>query len=344
MSNEAHAAAEHATSGASPQPCPPVVLDHVLDDPALVRQLAERNAPYFPVQRYFASAQEQRALSSARAEAASDAEPVVVGPVFRGDWAFDRPLVEGVEPILAHPQLSEAARTVFDAAIVRPRIVYANLSLPMPGGDTGHTDVPEFRGIDRTRYPVWLLVTMGRSGLFERWRVRIATAVAWFYDGAGGEFTYWPDGPDRRPLTRPAATNTAVVGDNDVMFHRVEGIGGADDDMVRGLTLDSQLTWMGGGQWQAIERGRALVTYPFEKIRISVSWKARVFADADEARCYDEHRDDLALAQVLAAFRADLAARGTPVALPTDPLHDAAFVAALSRTYHRAPTVFPWSS
>jgi hypothetical protein len=322
-----------------------VVVDHVLADAGLVRDLVERNAPYWPVQRYFASVAEMRALSDAPAGSpraqAGDGGPVAVGPVFRGDWAYDRPLIDGVEPFLANARFVDAARRVFAGAVVRPQIVYANVSLPMPCGDGGHTDVPAFRGVDRTRYPVWLLVTMGRAGLFERWRIPIATAVAWFYEGAGGEFTYWPDGPDAQPTVRPALTNTAVVGDNDVMFHRVEAIGGPDDARVHGLTLDSQLTFAGDGAWDVVDDGRTLGRYDFSRIRVSVSWKAQVLRDEDEARRIDEHRDDLTLEQVLDAFLADLAARGIETARPADPLHDAAFVATLSRAYRVAPSVYP---
>src|SRR5207249_2571019 len=140
----------------------PVEIDDVLDDPGLVRRMAVDNAPYWPVQRYFANAAEQEALS-----AGSTGGELVVAPVFRGDWAYDRPLVDGVDAVLHNERLIEAARRLYEGAIVRPQIVYANLTAPMPMFDPGHTDIPAFRGVDRTQYPVWLLVQMGRSGLFE---------------------------------------------------------------------------------------------------------------------------------------------------------------------------------
>lgn len=329
-----------------PLPRSPILIDSLLDDPGLVRGLVEHHAPYFPVQRYFASAEEMRALSdSADRTGRRDARTgMVVGPVFRGDWAYDRPLVDGVEPLLGCERLVDAARRLFDAELVRPQIVYVNLTLPMPCGDGGHTDIPAFRGVDRTRYPVWLLVTMGRSGLFERWRVRMATAVAWFYEGKGGALTYWPDGPDAMPRTLLPRTNTALVGDNDVMFHRVEAVGGPDDDMVRGLTLDSELCFAGDGAWEVRDARHVLARYPTSQVRVSLSWKAVVFRDAEEARLYDEHADDLSLPAVLATLRDDLAARGVAAPQPADPLHDPEFVAALTRTYHQAPTVYPWGA
>jgi hypothetical protein len=329
---------------ALPTPRRPLHLDRVVDDPAAVRRLVERHAPYWPVQRYFASAEEMRALSDVahRGGARDAGTGLVVGPVFRGDWAYEKPLVDGAGPLLDSPVMMAAARRVFDAEIVRPQIVYVNLTLPMPCGDGGHTDVPAFRGVDRTRFPLWLLVTMGRSGLFERWRVRIATAVAWFYEGEGGALTYWPDGPDEAPATCPPRPNTALMGDNDCMFHRVEAVGGPDDDMVRGLTLDSQLVFAGDDAWEVHDAGRVLGRWPWHRVRVSLSWKGLVFADADEARRYDDHSDDLTLPQVLDVFARDLAARGTPLTIPDDPLHDRTLVATLTRAYHQAPTVYAW--
>ncbi len=298
-----------------PLPRPAVALDHVLDDPGLVRRLAEANAPYAPVQRYFANLQEQQALGgpgAKREPAGTDSGGALfVAPVFRGDWAYDRPLVEGVELLLHNAHFVEAARKVFGGAVVRPQIVYINLTLPIPQYDSSHTDIPAFRGVDRTRYPVWLLVLMGRSGLFERWRIRIATAVSWWYEGEGGEFCYWPDGPDRAPVTLPPTPNTALVGDNDFMFHRVERVGPASVELLRGMTLDSLLEPVANGCWAVREGERELARESFEAIRISVSWKAQVLADEEEARLVDEHADDLTIEQVWDALLGDLNERGS---------------------------------
>ena len=83
-----------------------------------------------------------------------------------------------------HEGFRDAAQQIFSAEVVRPQQVYANLTWQLPFAQgPGHTDVPAFRGVDRTEYPTQLLSVMGRSRLFEEHRVRIATAVAWFYEG-----------------------------------------------------------------------------------------------------------------------------------------------------------------
>jgi hypothetical protein len=324
---------------------PPVALDGVLEDPSLVRRLVEQHAPYQPIQRYVASAEEQRLLSQNEqvdpSRGANAEEPVFIAPVFRGDWAYDEPLVEGVEPLLYNESFREAARKLFDGAIVVPQIVYANLTLPIPDYDVGHTDVPAFRGIDRTRYPVWLLVAMGRSGLFERWRVPIATAVSWWFEGEGGSFTYWPDGPDAAPRTVPPTPNTAVVGDNDFMFHRADGVGPPGTRWLRGLSLDSTLEFEGGDDWVVRDHGREIVRLGWHEVRVSVSWKAQVFRDEAERALWQDHSDDLALEDVVTLLLEDLAARGGELPRPQAPLRDADFISALGEAYRRTPTVQP---
>src|SRR5262249_14924648 len=151
--------------------------------------------------------------------------------------------------------------------------VYVNLTwqLPFPQG-LGHTDVPAFRGFDRTRYPITFLSIMGLSGLFEDVRVRIATAVAWFYAGRDGGFEYWPEGPERPSRVHEGSIdNTAIVGDNDFMWHRVRPTGRIDDGMVS-LSVDSELVRAGGG-WAIVDRGRTLAAFSRDRLRVSVSWK-----------------------------------------------------------------------
>jgi len=175
---------------------PPIFFDRLLDDPGLVRGLVEANGPYLPVQRYFSNDAEFRA-SSAQAKAG---RPMIVAPNFRGDWAYDAPRIDGVDPLFEHEGLREAAGRLFGSDRVRPFSVYANITwqLPFDQGE-GHIDIPEFRGVSRTDHPTWLLSSMGHSRLFEEERIQIATAVAWFYTGRDGGFTYWPDGPDQPP-------------------------------------------------------------------------------------------------------------------------------------------------
>jgi hypothetical protein len=266
-----------------------------------------------------------------------DATAMPIAPVFRGHWAEGRPLVDGVEPLLAHAGFRDAAARLFGGTVVRPHIVYVNLTWQLPFAQgVGHTDVPAFRGLDRSRYPITFLSLMGHSGLFEDVRVRIATAVAWFYAGTDGGFEYWPDGPDAPSRVHEGAIgNTAIVGDNDFMWHRVRPVGRLADGMPS-LGRDSLLARRDDG-WAIVDGERTVATLPFAALRISVSWKALVFADAADAHRHDAHTEDIDLDEVLRRFRADLGARGLDVRLPDDPVHDAEFTRLLARTYVRQP-------
>jgi hypothetical protein len=212
-----------------PLPRTPVVLTEAVDDPAMIRHLIDAHQPYWPVQRYFANSAEYAALSGQ-----SEPSQMIIAPVFRGNWASDGNVLDGVRPILDSERFTDAARQLFNAEIVRPFTVYVNLTwqLPFPQG-AGHTDVPAFRGVDRTAYPITFLTIMGLSGLFEAERVNVATAVAWFYGGTDGGFQYWPQGVGGESILHEGAIdNTAIVADNDFMWHRVRPTGKPADGMV----------------------------------------------------------------------------------------------------------------
>ena len=130
----------------------------------------------------------------------------------------------GIEPFLRNPRLLEAAPALYGRDVVEPSIAYANLMVP--GQELAvHTDVPEFRGLNRKLVPQWLLVVMHHSGLFDAWRLPIATAIAWFGAATGGELVHWADG---EVVHHPARHNTAAVLDTDSVFHGVAGVGGPD--------------------------------------------------------------------------------------------------------------------
>jgi hypothetical protein len=315
-----------------PLPRPPIAIERVVEDPGAIRRLVEARAPYWPVQRYFGNDAEYAALSGERSPA-----PMIVAPVFRGNWAVEGRAEPDVAPLLAHPPFVDAARRLFAGEVVIPTTVYVNLTWQLPFAQgAGHTDIPAFRGLDRSRYPVTWLSIMGLSGLFEDVRLNIATAVAWFYEGEDGGFEYWPEGPDRPSRVHEGSIdNTAIVGDNDFMWHRVRPTGRPRDGMAR-LSLESELAREGDG-WVARDGGRELGRFGWDRLRVSLSWKALVFASDAERRRYEEHRDDIDLAEVLRRFAADLAARGIEARWPADPVHDPATIRLLTDAYVRYP-------
>ena len=132
------------------------------------------------------------------------------------------------------------------------------------------------------------------------------------------------------------------------MFHRVAAIGAGDaQSLPKGLTLESLLFAVGAeegasidredgvsmGGWEAREGERLLARWEPEAIRVSVSWKAEVFASGEARDRRVSAEGGLALSTVVERFRDDLAGRGTPIAAVSDPLRDPSFIEALSHAY-----------
>lgn len=258
-------------------------------------------------------------------------------PWFRQDFAREaQVLVPGAEAILANERFAHGARQLAGGAdaVVRPQAVYVNVMAPTPFSFPPHLDIPAFRGFTRATQPVWLLKTMKTSGLFEEWRTKIATAVSWFYSGVGGDFHYWPDGPDSpMAVERSPYGNVGVLADNEVTFHGVSPLGDPGATMPEGLTRDSRLVRNASG-WSVHDADDvSQAHFSDEEVRLTVSWKADVFANAGETELHDSGDDPLSLDTVVALFQSDLAARGIEVQHPSDQLADQGWIATLASTY-----------
>jgi hypothetical protein len=167
---------------------------------------------------------------------------------------------------------------------------------------------------------------MGSSGLFEDARISVATAVAWFHTGERGFFRYWPNGREADSIRHENMWNTAVVGDNDFMHHQVERIGPAGARPPTGLTIDTTLDHVEGA-WSVIEAGATLAEYTDDEVRLSLSWKAKVYAD-DATRTAAEAGDGLTVAEAVRVLTAELDAPSP--ADVADALTDTGFRSALA--------------
>ena len=229
---------------------------------------------------------------------------------FREEYAYGlEPRIAGIEPFLHHEAFVEAARAIFpDRPVVEPAIAFANLMVP--GQELAvHTDVPEFRGCNRKVMPQWLLVAMHHSGLFDAWRMPIATGVSWFHDCEGGEFAFWPEGVDGAVTQHAVRYDTAVVLDADSVFHGVDRIASTLPEMAA-LRPGMALEPVGGGRWVVREGDEVAAEHTWDELRFSVSWKAYCFTDAHEQATWRTNADDLTLEVVVDRLVADLRERG----------------------------------
>jgi len=228
---------------------------------------------------------------------------------FREEYAYGGEMfTPAIAPFLFSDRLVGAARTVHDRPVIEPQIAYANLMVP--GQELAvHTDVPEFRGVSRKTVPQWLLVVMHHSGLFDAWRLHIATGIAWFSDLAGGALAFWPDGPDGPLVHHPIRSNTALVLDTDSVFHGVDRVAPVVAEAMPAIRPGCGLG-AEGDRWvlRAADES-VLAEYDWSELRLSVSWKAYCFASEADRDTWRTHADDLTLDAILKTLRADVSAR-----------------------------------
>jgi hypothetical protein len=228
---------------------------------------------------------------------------------FRETYAYgDEVFAPGVEPVVRNDRLISAAQRIFDRPVVEPAIVYANILLP--GQELAvHTDVPEFRGLNRKLHPEWLLVVAHHSGLFDRYRMPIATSVSWYQDTKGGEFAFYPNGIDEPAVAYDVHFNSAVVLDTDSVFHGVDRVAETNHSMptfLPRMTLHS----LGEGRWVVRDDEEDVARYDWDDMRFSVSWKAYCFRNEAERDAWKAGSDDLSIDFVLDTLCEDLRARG----------------------------------
>ncbi|OUX76424.1 MAG: hypothetical protein CBC19_09490 [Oceanospirillales bacterium TMED59] len=252
---------------------------------------------------------------------------------FRETYAYGNDIkAAGVEAFFNHPDLLAVAGEVTGRSLVVPAIVYANILTP--GQELAiHTDVPEFRGADRKRMPQWLLVTMLHSGLFDDYRIPIATCVSWFGANPGGAFAYYPEGPHGRRESMPASHNTAILIDTDKVFHGVERV--TPKSFFPEIDKGATLTFEGSAGWSLAKPNQEVVArYQWEDLRYSISWKAYCFAAEAEKAKWANKTDDLTLDFILDTLESELRSRGVLQGERPDPT---AFAQALVNEFIRFP-------
>ena len=290
-----------------PKGClPPIQIDHVVDEPDLIREIARKNGPYFMPARYLIGGETAADARKRTPKVVKGAPAYLIGPTWRGDWAFDGEIfVEEATPLLHHKGFTEAAKSMFDCEIIVPEQVFVNLSTPMDGHPFSHVDIPEFKGVNRHNAPGWFLQAMGSSGLFEDVRISIVTAVAWFHHGERGFFRYWPDGRENDSVRHENMWNTAVVGDNDFMHHLVERVGSKIDGPPEGMSINTELNH-DGVSWKVLEQGEVLATYGDLDVRLSLSWKAKVYSDKQTYEDATHGIDNINLEEAIGRFNQEL--------------------------------------
>ena len=181
--------------------------------------------------------------------------------------------------------------------------------------------------------PQWLLVTMLHSGLFDDYRIPIATCVSWFGANPGGAFAYYPEGAQGVRESMAATHNTAILIDTDQVFHGVERV--TPKTFFPEIDKGATLTFKGDNNWSlANPNGEEVAHYTWADLRYSISWKAYCFKDEVEQEKWATKSDDLTLEQILQTLESELRDRGVLSGARPEPT---AFAQLLVDTFIRFP-------
>ena len=242
-----------------------------------------------------------------------------------------------LDDIFFDPRLRAHARAYWGAELARPTFMYFSLSGPFEATDPGHIDGVTFRGIRKENAPLWILSLMGKSGLFDKWMVKMTQVVAWWCKCPTGGFTYWPDGIAGQPqrVTAPM-WNKGLICQNERMYHRPESNGPPERRIYEGLTFDTELGVDPDDRdrWLMKTGDTVNAVLHTDDLRLMLHWNAEVYHDLDDLKLHSDHRDDLTHDMVAETFMADLRRRGISFDPPSDPYNDMAFIGVLNDAYN----------
>ena len=330
---------------------PPMIVDGVYTDEQYrqIMDVARSKGPWELTVRQFYASPEEIADTTVGIDL-ENSEPIwddFIVPYFTGYLARGGVcLYPEMEECFFNKRFLDLGRGYWKAAYAKPENMVFNLNGPTRNFDVGHLDGANFRGLDLSNTPNWLLNSMIRSDLFKKWQIKKAQVITWFYRGeVGGGFTYWPEGPYAAPerIASPV-WNRGVVAEVERMYHRGEANGPLDQRRPKGLTIDSMLGADPDSSdgWQITTGRKVIQKIPAHELRAMVHWRAEIYMDLEELKQVVDHTDDLTHDFVIDTFLKDLRSRGHAIAVPSDPLNDRDFMHLLTEVYDPGmPHIYP---
>lgn len=329
---------------------PPRELHNVYteDERQRLLDVVHREGPWkLIIAQHFTSADALVAtLSGAMPEGVEPSLDMFLTPTFRGYYAnYATAIYPEIEDIFYNRIFLEHARSYWGAKYAKPQQMLFNVNGPCGNTDPGHLDSPSFRGIRHDNAPTWLCSVMGKSGLFNDYLIKMAQVITWFSHDQSSGFTYWPEGPARRPARLvPPVYNRGVVVQNEMMLHRGEANGPLDQQVPAGLTFDTLFEGdpSDKDRWLLKTSEQVIARHHTDDLRFLVHWSAEVFEDLAELKKNMEGTDNLTFDRAFETLIADVRSRGISIETPTDPLTDPQFIRTLNMAYDfGAPLQYP---
>ena len=142
----------------------------------------------------------------------------------------------------------------------------------------------------------------------------------------------------------PPINNRGVVVQNEMMVHRGEANGPLDQQIPASLAFDTVFSGDPDDRdhWLLKNGDDVIARHHTDQLRFLVHWSAEVFSDFDELKKNMDGSHDLTIDKAIDMMVDDLNTKGIELDIPSDPLHDAAFIGALNAAYDLGgPTSYP---
>ena len=329
---------------------PPRELDNIYSEDQLQRllEVVRTSGPHkLIIAQHFASAEELVAtLSGSFPEGVTPTLDMFLTPTFRNFYAnYGTCLFPEISDCFYNQKFIDLAKSYWGAQYAKPTMMLFNVNGPAGNNDPGHLDAPSFRGVRYENSPTWLCSVMAKSGLFQDYMVKMAQVLAWFSHDPSSGFTYWPEGPRAAPQRLiPPIYNRGVLVQNEMMVHRGEANGAPERQYPEGLDFTTVFSGAPDSKdhWIATTGDKVIERYHTDELRFLVHWSSEVFMDFDELKKNMDHSDDLTFDRVFDTLLKDARSRGFDIPIPSDPMHDPAFIHAINAVYDLGvPTQYP---
>lgn len=329
---------------------PPREVDAVYteDQRARLLEVVRNKGPWqLIIAQHFASPEELMAtMSGTFPEGFTPSLDLFLTPTFRGYLAtYGTVFYPELHDCFFNPGFVELAKSYWKAEYAKPQLMLFNVNGPCANRDPGHLDSPSFRGVRHENAPTWLTSVMGKSGLFQDYLIKMAQVITWFSLDESSGFTYWPDGPLKQPQRMmPPVYNRGVLVQNEMMVHRGEANGPLVQQMPTGLGFDTVFTGDPASEdsWVLKNGEEVIARHRTDELRFLVHWSSEVFADYDELKKNMDGSDDLTIDKAIDMLVDDVHKKGIALDVPSDPLHDPAFIGAINAVYDLGgPAYYP---
>ena len=199
---------------------------------------------------------------------------------------------EELAEIMAKSPVNGALENTCQEGILRNVVMTMLIMLP---GQTVpvHYDIPLFSDLPKANAPAWLQVAYALSGLNKDREIRQVQTITYLTGNAsnsnqGGDFVYWPEGPQGPMESFPVVANSAIVTDGVHVAHAVKVWQPESGHSAPKLNKDDQneIRYIGDSKWQIFINGVGEKVYEESELRMSFISRYICFRDEEEENSY----------------------------------------------------------